>query len=185
MKKVRCVAVVFVVLLTAGWVTAESDLNWLNEGWCAEEGQGQLSRRNLPPWVCEAAYRAKLHSKYSVYLDRNPFFITADLNGDGKLDAAVWVTEIRTKKSGLAIFHQGKRGAILLAAGTRWEEGRGDDFGSLERWSVISRGEVLDAPHWERRKVKLVADALVLMGEASAFAVYWDGKKYRSYQLTD
>src|SRR5262249_50630505 len=126
-----------------------------------------------------------LYTKYSVYSGINPFFITADLNGDRELDAAVWIIDRRTQKRGLAVFHRGNQRPIILAAGTPWEE-RGDDFRFSDQWSVIPRGKLLNSVHEEEYKVKLEADALVLIkSESAAFAVYWDGKKYRSYQLSD
>jgi|SRR5882672_6557618 len=188
MKKILCAVTMFTLATGASAAFAQEEPAWRWHGWCEYKwppNQSPPPRLNLPDWVCQVAYEAKLHATYSVYSEINPFFITADLNGDGVLDAAVWVIERRTRKCGLAIFHRGDKGPIILAAGTPWKE-RGDNFRSFDQWSVLARGEVLDSVHEEGRKVKLEADALILIkSESAAVGVYWDGKEYRSYQLSD
>jgi len=186
--KIVC-AVTMCALATAPVASAQNDAGWRSHGWCEFKwppNENPPARLNLPDWVCEAAYDAKLHTKYSVYSRINPFFITADLNGDRELDAAVWVTERRTRKVGLALFHRGGKRPIVLAAGTPWEE-RGDDFRFVDQWSVIPRGERVNSGDDQGGEdVELKADALVLRkSESASFAVYWNGTEYKSYQLSD
>jgi len=188
MKRILCAVTMFTLATGASGAFAQEEPAWRWHGWCEYKwppNQNPPPRLNLPDWVCQTAYEAKLHTKYSVYSEINPFFVTADLNGDRVLDAAVWIIERRTRKRGLAIFHGGNKVPIVLAAGTPWEE-RGDDFRSFDQWSVIPRGELFDSVHEEGRKVKLEVDALILIkSESAGVGVYWDGKKYKSYQLSD
>jgi hypothetical protein len=189
MKELFRALTIFALASVASVVSAQNEPAWRGQGWCEQKGppnQSPPARLNLPDWVCEAAYDAKLHTKYSVYTGIKPFFIAADLNGDRKLDAAVWVAERRTQKRGLAIFHRGNKRPIILGAGTPWEE-RGDDFRYVDEWSVIRRGQPISSGHDEGdEEVRLEADALMLRkSESASFAVFWNGKEYKSYQQSD
>jgi hypothetical protein len=189
MKELLRALTIFTLATAASVVSAQNEPGWRGQGWCEHKrppNQSPPARLNLPDWVCEAAYDAKLHTKYSVYSRIKPFFIAADLNGDRKLDAAVWVTERRTQKRGLAIFHRGNERPIILAAGTPWGE-RGDDFSYVDKWSVIPRGQPIISDHEEGgEEVRLEADALILIrSERASFAVFWNGKEYKSYQQSD
>jgi hypothetical protein len=187
--KFRIYIACFLLLLFGSSQTLAQGLRaWQSQGWCDYSwppGEDPPPRLNLPEWVCQSAFEAKLHAKYSPDTKVNPFFLGADLDGDGRLEVAVWITETRTKKRGLVIFHQSKTRPFILAAGTKWDD-RGDDFLYLDKWSLIPRGEKLESPHEEGRKVLLKGDALVLAkSESAAFAVYWSGGRYKSYQLSD
>jgi len=165
----------------------DSSRRW--RGWCEfrqlPAERFPPPRLNLPAWACEAAYDANLHARYSVYSAINPFFLSADFNGDGKPDIAVWVMEKRSRKLGVVVLHRGNKQPFVLGAGKAWEE-RGDTFLGIDMWSLIPKGETLDAMFDEPRKVRLKNDALLLgRFESASFAVYWDGKKYASYQLSD
>jgi hypothetical protein len=177
-------------LISAGPVLSfgeEQPTRW--RGWCEYQAlQGERfppARLNLPEWACNAAFEAKLHSRYAVYSRINPFFLTADFDGDGKLDIAIWVMDRRSKKVGIAILRRDSKEPVVLGAGKAWEE-RGENFVALDMWSVIPKGEVLESNYEDNKKTQLTGDALMLMkSDSAAFAVYWDGSKYRSYQLSD
>jgi hypothetical protein len=189
MKELLRAVTIFTLATAASGALAQYGPPWRWQGWCEykwPDNQSPPPRLNLPDWVCEVAHDAKLHTKYLVYSKINPFFITADFNGDRDLDAAVWVIERRTQKRGLAIFHRGNKRPIILAAGTPWEE-RGDDFRFVDQWSVIPRGQLISSGYEEGGEdVKLEADALLLIkSESASFAVFWNGKEYKSYQQSD
>ena len=156
-------------------------------GWCKyqwDDTKPVPPRLNLPIWACEVAEKRKLHARYVPYTQINPFFLTGDFNGDGKLDIAIWVQETQSRKLGIVIIHGTTGRVFTLWAGNAFGE-RGDDIRGLDQWTIASRGELLDS-HWEDHTVRLRGDAPVLIkSESSAFALYWDGKKYATYQLTD
>lgn len=186
-----CRIVIAIAWLMIAWpsvaVGRDQQSRW--RGWC-EYGATQSERfppprLNLPVWACDAAFEAKLHRRFAVYSQINPFFLNADFNGDGKSDVAVWVTDRRTKKLGIAILHRDIKEPVLLAAGRAWEE-RGDNFIGLDMWTIIPTGETLGSNYEDEKKVFLKSDALLLMkSDSAAFAVYWDGAQYRSFQLSD
>jgi hypothetical protein len=159
------------------------------KGWCKyrwDTNKPIPPRLNLPSWACEIAEDRKLHLRYDINTKINPFYLTGDFDADGKLDVAVRVQEKKSKKIGLVIMHGDKR-LFVLWAGTPFEgRNNDDDLSYSDQWSIIPRGEVLDS-HWEEgRKVTLKGDApLVMKSEASGFALYWDGKRYSTYQLSD
>ena len=160
------------------------DARW--SGWCDLKQSPSSSSLNLPAWVCEAAYRAQLHSQFTIYTKINPFYVAGDFNGDGRTDVAIWVTNIRTKQRGIVIIHKDRSNSIaVLGAGTN-TEGRGADYEGLDWWSTIPKGAVLNTTYESRRKVQLRGDAISIGRlESSSVAVYWDGKKYSYYQLSD
>jgi hypothetical protein len=165
----------------------ESRSPW--RGWCEyKEFPGEHfppPRLNLPAWVCDAAFDARLHTRYSVYSKINPFYLSGDFNGDGRLDVVVLVTEKRSRKLGIVIMHRGAKRPIVIGAGRAWDD-RGDDLRGIDMWTLLPKGEVMDGGDEEHRKVKLRGDAIVLeRSESAAFAVYWDGGKYLPYQLSD
>jgi hypothetical protein len=142
-------------------------------------------QHNLPEWVCAKASRTKLHEKYRIRTVLNPFFLTGDFNGDGKLDAAIWVENARLKQVGVLIVHGGNIPNAVIGAGIDWNK-RGKDYSWTDIWSVEPKGTKLKSPHEGDRLVVARGEILVLRkSESASFAVYWSGGVYRSYQLSD
>ena len=72
-----------------------------------------------------------------------------------------------------------------MGAGVNYRGG-GDDYAGLDVWTLIPKGKVLKSIWEGQRKVVLLGDAFVIgRSESSSTALYWDGKGYASYQLTD
>jgi hypothetical protein len=158
-------------------------------GWCSySELPGETfpaSRMNLPGWACVKASRLKLHETYKVKTTLNPFYLSGDFNGDGRQDLAVWVEHIKSRKVGVLIIHGGKVAHTVIGAGVDWDK-RGEDYAWMDMWSIEPKGKVFQSPHEGNRKVATRGDSLILTkSESAAFAVYWSGSRYRSYQLSD
>jgi len=169
-----------------GLAAEEDPPRW--KGWCDLSyplDQGWPPRLNLPAWVCEVAFAAKAHESYVPHTKINPFFLSGDFNGDGKLDAAVWIENKKSQKLGIMIFRQGSKRPTVIGAGVNYAD-RGDDYAGLDVWSIIPKGEVLKS-HWEEgRKLTLRGDALFVgKSESASVAIYWTGKAYAFYQITD
>jgi hypothetical protein len=158
------------------------------KGWCEykwPQGKSPPPRLNLPTWVCQAAYEAKLYSRFDVYAGINPFFLAGDFNGDGKTDIAVWVTNRQTRQRGIVIFHFGDKRTITIGAGVALIE-RGEDYRVFDAWSLLPKGQVLESNYEQFRKVTLIGDAIeVVKSESASHAIYWDGRKYTTYTLSD
>jgi hypothetical protein len=168
--------------------SAQQDVAPRWKGWCDlnyPPGSDWPARLNLPEWVCETAYHLKLHDRYAPDTSINPFFLSGDFNNDGRSDAAIWVTQKKDGKRGIVILHQGNRRPTVIGAGVNFRD-RGDDYAGLDVWSLIPKGKVLNSSWEDHRKVALRGDALVIgKSESSSVAIYWDGKRYAFYQLTD
>ena len=160
---------------------------WREKGWCSYHyppGRPPPPRINLPGWACEDTYKRKLQQTYVPYTGINPFFISGDFDSNGRSDIAIWVTDRKKKKRGILFLMQGRTEYFVAGAGRDAQE-RGNDYTYVDAWSLISKGELLESTH-EDGKVQLLGDAIVAeKTESAAFAIYWDGKGFKFYQLTD
>ena len=79
-----------------------------------------------------------LDKKYSLYNFLDGLYWNEDFNGDGKIDIAILIAEISTKKKGILII-DGKTGNyFVFGAGIKfWKEH--DDFSGAKRWGVSSQ----------------------------------------------
>jgi len=175
-------------LLVAISAFAQSGMpDWREKGWCSYHyplDRAPPPRINLPGWVCEATYSAGLQRTYTPYTKMNPFFISGDFDGDGSTDIAVWVQHNKTHKRGVLILTKDGNNTFIAGAGRNVEE-RGDDYGGLDAWSMLRKGEVLDS-RYEDGKVTLKGDAIILeKSESAGFAIYWNGQAFKFYQVSD
>jgi hypothetical protein len=184
---IATVGLALVLAFGAAPVLAENEAPaWLERGWCKFDPSLRPlpPRLNLPRWVCETTYKRGLQRTYVPYTGMNPFFISGDFDADGKSDVAIWVTNTKSRKRGILFLTQGSNRVFVAGAGADAQE-RGDDYTYVDVWSVIPKGEVLESHH-EDHKVTLKGDAIIAeKSESAAFAVYWDGKRFRFFQLTD
>ena len=157
------------------------------KGWCKyqwDTSKPVPARLNLPSWACDVSEDQGLHRDYDIDTQINPFFLTGDFDGDGTLDIAIRIRAKRTKKIGVAIIHGDKR-VLLFWAGNPVAD-YGDDIAGLDQWTILPKGQVLQTNWEDNRKVTLTGEAPVFIkSESAAFALYWDGKKYVTYQISD
>jgi len=133
--------------------------------------------RDVPDAVKKALTNETIGKKYDLSFHVNPSYLEGDLNGDGKMDAAVLVKERSTGKLGIAIVHDTTGKVTILGAGIGIGNG-GDDFEWMDSWQVYSKtraahaaGEI-NVPH-------LRGDALLVeKSEAASALIYWNGKRY-------
>ena len=139
----------------------------------------------------------ELRDTYVRNFDVNPYFLRLDINGDGRMDYAIRVTNRKNKKLGLAIClalpekngkKDGKLDRILFAGNPvkEWSPpGTGsrmsDDISSdLISWHQIPKDGDL-AAYDENPKVPRPKGEIILMSvpETDAgFFLYWTGKEY-------
>lgn len=175
------------VCCTVQLANAQTEYPWFKSGWCDNQYDADKPpppRLSLPEWVCKTSYAGRVFETYDLYVGLNPFFLSGDFNGDRKTDVAVWVTNRKTSERGILIFHQGRAAPYVFAAGTPALD-RGADWRSLDSWAPLNKGEVLSSLH-EEQKLQLRNDALLLVkSEALSFAVFWNGRRYAQYTLSD
>jgi len=105
--------------------------------------------------------------QYELATVLNPYFQRADFNGDGRIDAALFVRSRGSGKYGIIIVHSGQHYYNLVGAGKdtgHW----GDDLAWLQRWQLVPRD-----PNREG------VEALILTHPAGDHALFfWNGIEY-------
>lgn len=139
---------------------------------------------SMPPALSEQIAADSLLRGYKLSSRLNPYYLQADFNGDGHVDAAVLVNSVTTGKAGIAIVHAGLVPSVVLGADRSFGNG-GDDFSWMDAWCVYPRGPVHRGAD-EADPPTLKGDGLmVLKTEAASSIVYWTGKEYAWYQQGD
>jgi hypothetical protein len=138
---------------------------------------------SLPPVVTQRLDHTIL-ADYKLSAHLNPYYLQADLDGDGQRDAAVLIKHKGSGKVGIAVFHAGQRAPIVLGAGEVAGNG-GDDFSWMDAWQIQDRGPV-GRGAGEGSPPVLKGDAiLVIKKESASGLLYWTGSKYAWYQQGD
>jgi hypothetical protein len=133
--------------------------------------------RDVPDTVKRALANGSPGKEYDLSFRINPSYLEGDFNGDGKMDAAVLVTERSTGKLGIAIVHGSTDKVTILGAGIGVGNG-GDDFEWMDSWQVYSKTRAGHASD-ETSAPRLRGDALLVeKSEAASALIYWNGKRY-------
>jgi hypothetical protein len=161
---------------------------WRDYEWLAadherpHELQMPPPRLNLPTWAFAVAAENKLEKGYWPAVDINPFFLTGDFDGDSKTDIAIRILNKHNGQIGLAIMHFADKQLFIIGAGNEFE--RLDDLRVFDMWTLEPKG-TLDSG-WEEAPVVLKGDAIMLIKtESAVVALYWNGKTYARYQMSD
>jgi hypothetical protein len=143
-----------------------------------------VQRHDIPEPVQRAIKNGSLGKNYDLPFRMNPFYLSGDFNGDGKIDVAVLVKQRSTGKLGIAIVHGATGKVTILGAGVSIGNG-GDDFEWMDSWRVYSKDRAareaseIGVPHLHR-------DALLVQkSEAAGALIYWNGKHYVWFQQGD
>ncbi|MFM7855220.1 MAG: hypothetical protein ACKO96_25640 [Flammeovirgaceae bacterium] len=127
----------------------------------------------------------KIKSLFELNTVMNPFYLRGDFDGDKKADYVFAVTERKTGKGGMIIYHPTLKNYFVIGAGVEVSNRPGDDYGWMNAWEVFCKKEV-EKGVGEAGTIKLKGDAiLVLKLESSSGLIYWDGKKYQWCQQGD
>jgi hypothetical protein len=130
-----------------------------------------------------------LEATYSLSPTLKPTWLTADLNGDGVRDVAVFVVEKRSGKKGVLVMH-GKTGKyFVFGAGT--PVAKMDDLSWADRWSIYTKKTAYETLFDQRsgdikgsRKTVLAHPGMLIEhledGAMTAGGIlYYTGKGYR------
>ncbi len=145
---------------------------------------GDEKHQDVPQWVVELFSAKNLDTEYDFAFALNPSYLSADFNGDGKVDVAVLVKQHSTGKLGIAMLHSAINKVAVVGAGTPTGNG-GDDFSWMDSWQVYSKGRAAHA-EGETGVPRLRGDALLVgKSEAASALIYWNGKRYVWLQQGD
>lgn len=154
----------------------------------------QIVTWSLPDAVGTRFKNARIFEKYKLSERVNPFYLRGDFDGDGKPDYAVLVKAKADGKTRLAIclsIHAGVDvvgpGGLNLHVGTQKDGYEIPDFDWLDAWQVRPKLKLIPNDFNEPEDIrKMAGEALLVEKTESASAlVYWDGSKFRWYQLSD
>src|SRR6266496_3013098 len=100
---------------------------------CPSVAGQSLDEWNIPPAISDCLSR---ESVLAIRSDINPFYVSGDFDGDGKLDYAVQVTEVKSSKKGILVCLSSVRSPQVIGAGHKFVW---DDSLRFDAWYVISR----------------------------------------------
>ena len=137
-------------------------------------GAAEVDESNIPTEVSNCLKRS---AGLFINGDFNPFYISADFDGDGRLDFAVQVRRQQRKDILVCLTNSAK--PILLSSGVeKWSSAEEWRF---DAWSVVPKHN--KSVSWP---AGAKGDALLLdVKETANGLVYWDGKVFRWKQLED
>jgi len=141
---------------------------------------------NLPQSVLERFESEKFLKSYDLCGDLNPFYLRGDFDGDGIPDYAILVTNRSTKQVGIAIVRSGaKKIELFGAGGINLQKGSVKDYVTMDVWGV-ERKHKLEPNHWDKPIGRMMGEGIeVAKSESWAALIYWDGKQYRWFQISD
>ncbi len=152
--------------------------------WCDYTWNGAAfpPRLNLPAWACKVADARKLERIFWPDEHINPLFINGDFDGDGLSDIAVRVVNKSTQAIGVVIMHQRNKRVYSVGGG-----GATDGTTNLavyDGWTLLPRSRIQS--NHETQPLILKGDALHWMkSESAASLLYWNGKGYAWYRISD
>ena len=110
--------------------------------------------------------------KVSDYI--NPFYLTADFDGDEVADIAIAITENETGKAGFVVIHKSTGDYFVIGAGKEMGNG-GDDFSWMNIWGTYTKiGDEF-----------ISTGILVGQAESAGGIIYWTGTEYKWKQHGD
>ncbi len=147
-------------------------------GQTAPEENDFVFEANLPNEIRDFYDQEKIRTNYIIRKDLNPFYLRGDLDGDKKMDCALGITEKKSGKKGILIYHTGTKRHFILGAGKRFSNG-GDNFDWMNAWSVTDEWRKAGAPSTsgETSHVEKLESASAL--------IYWTRDGYKWDQQGD
>jgi hypothetical protein len=151
---------------------------------CQRDYDHWIQEQNVPNEVIEAFHNSSVDTLLEFSFHLNPFYLRGDFDGDGKVDYAILIKHKKNGKHGIAICYSSKKQVFIIGAGNKFGNGN-DDFIWIDIWSVSPK--LLDyKSHWENNALNMIAEGIeVGKSESSAAMIYWDGKEFKWYQISD
>jgi hypothetical protein len=149
---------------------------------------------SLPDTVQKRFATAHFLDTYDLSDRINPFYLRGDFDGDGQPDYAVLVTNKNSKKSEIAICLSTRKVIDVLGVdGTKLRVGTKEDgydladFDWMDAWQVQPRLKLTpNELNSDTTIAQMAGEGLMVeKTEAASALVYWDGKEFRWYQMSD
>jgi len=136
------------------------------------------------PWALPAGVERCVGKIHDVQASSriNPFYLRADIDGDGKSDYVVLVSSLEGGKNGIALCLARNSTPVVLGAGREFHGMKNLDF---DAWMIFEK-KGAERGVGEGLPPQLRGEAIEVIWEESASALlYWDGKEVRWYQQGD
>ncbi len=142
-----------------------------------------VQEQNVPLEILKAFQESAVDTLLAFSFHVNPFYLRGDFDADGQADYAVMIKHKNTQKLGIAVCLSSKKQVYILGAGKRF--GNGDDFVWVDIWMVSQKLSEYKT-NWEDHALHMIAEGIVVeKSESSAGMIYWDGKEFQWYQISD
>ena len=139
----------------------------------------------LPEDLQKFFEQEKIKSPFEINATMNPFYLRGDFDGDKKPDYAITISERKTGKKGIIIYHTKSKKYFVIGAGQELSTRPSDDYGWIDAWEVFCKRDP-QIGVGESETVKLKGEAILVQKlESSSGIIYWDGERYQWYQQGD
>jgi hypothetical protein len=151
---------------------------------CQRDYDQWVQEQNVPQDIIKSFHESSIDTLLAFSFHLNPFYLRGDFDADGKVDYAVMIKHRKNGKHGIAICHSSNKQVFIIGAGRTFGNGD-DDFKWIDVWFVSKKLSEFKS-HWEDNALSMIAEGIVIdKSESSSAMIYWDGKEFKWYQLSD
>lgn len=143
-------------------------------------------QERLPEWFLETKLLNGLilEKKYKFDNRFNPLYLETDFNGDGIIDIAIPIFEIKTEKNGFAIIHGKTKEVYIIGAGTEVKNGLSDDMNYINLWNINRKRK--NEPGVDNDKPLIISNNSleIRKSEVGGGIIFWNGTEYEYFHQT-
>jgi len=142
-----------------------------------------VQEMNVPNDIIKAFHESSIDTLLAFSFHLNPFYLRGDFDADGKVDYAILIKHKKTEKHGIAICLSSNKQVFIMGAGKYFANA--DDYLAYDIWMVSEKLSGYKT-NWEDNALNMVAEGIMVEKSMSASGmIYWNGKEFKWYQLTD
>ncbi len=147
--------------------------------------------RRTPNWALQAFNEVNKQQTYELSDFVNPFYFEEDFNGDGKLDVALLIKNIKTTETGILIIHGSTKDHFIFGAGTNTEDWP-NTYSWMDVWKIFRGSKTHELTYLDNGdidgsiEISIAYPSLeIIKTEAASGLLYWNGNEYKWAQQSD